>query len=87
MRTILKYTLQVLAGIGLWAMFYVWMWRHLAGYAYYTPLGVDVTNSTVFLSIHLGPVSAIVFVLAQITSYLGMRSVVRQVGRPEKIEQ
>lgn len=88
MRTTLKYTLQVLAGIGLWSTFYlVWMWRHVAGYTYYTPLGVDTMNSTVFLTAHLRSLSAIVFVSAQFTSYLGMRSVMRQVGRPEKIEQ
>ena len=84
MRRTLRYTLQVLAGIGLWAMFYLGlMWWHVAHYTYYTPLGVDVTNSTVFLSIHLRPVSTTVFVLAQIISYLGMRSFVRQVESPE----
>ena len=79
MRRTLRYTMQVLAGIGLWAMFYLgWMWSHVAGYTYYTPLGVDVTNSTVFLIIHLRSLCVIVFVLAQIVSYLGMRSFVRQ---------
>ena len=84
MHRTLKYTLQVLAEIGLWAIFYFgWMWWHVAGYTYYTPLGVDIRNSTVFLSIHLWPLSAIVFVLAQIISYLGMRSFVRQLESPE----
>ena len=79
MRRILRYTLQVMAGIGLWAMLCLgWIWSHVAGYTYYTPLGVDVTNSTVFLSIHVRSLSLIVFVLAQIVSYLGMRSFVRQ---------
>ena len=55
----------------------------MAGYTYYTALGVDVTNSTVFLSIHLRPLSVIMFVLAQIISYLGMKSFVRQVESPE----
>lgn len=83
MRRTLRYTLQVLAGIGLWAMFYLgWIWWHVTGYTYYyTPLGV--TNSTVFLSIHMRPLSAIVFVLTQIISYLGMRSFVRLVESPE----
>jgi hypothetical protein len=76
--------LQVLAGIGLWAMFYLgWIWWHVAGYTYYTPLGVDVTNSTVFLSIHIRPLSVIVFLLTQIISYLGMRSFVQQLESPE----
>lgn len=82
MRRTLRSTLQVLAGIGLWAMFYFgWIWWHVAGYTYYTPLGV--TNSTVFLSIHMRPLSVIVFVLTQIISYLGMRSFVRQVESRE----
>ena len=84
MRRTLRYTLQVLAGIGLWAMFYFGlMWGHVARYTYYTPLGVDTRNSTVFLSIHLWPLPVIVFVLAQIISYRWMRSFVRQVESPE----
>jgi hypothetical protein len=81
MRTTLRYTFQVLAGIGLWAMFHLgWIWWHVAGYTYYTPSGVEVNNSTVFLSIHIRPLSVIVFVLTQIISYLGMRSFVRQLA-------
>jgi hypothetical protein len=72
--------LQVLAGIGLWVVFDLgWMWWHVAGYTYYTPLGVDITNSTVFLTIHLRSLSVIVFLLAQIISYLAMKSFMRQV--------
>ena len=67
-----------MGAVPFWVDMVVSGWLH-----YYTPLEVDVTNSTVFLRVHLRPLSVIVFVLAQIISYLGMTSLVRQIKGAE----
>ena len=89
----LRYSLQVLAGIGLWAVFdFTWIWWSvfrlglISGYTYYYPLtslGDNVPSSTFFVSFHFPLFLVIAFVLSQLISYLAMRNFLRQFAKPE----